>query len=165
MMKAINEIGFKKIILFVFFSFWELIFKCLLFSPLRIFWLKLFGAKIGVDSIIGNIRFMNLYRCGLKGLSMGSKCFIGDYVVFDLADKIVIGSDVTLSEEVFILTHTNVGYKDHPLQKFIPPLVGQVKIKKRLFYWYTFGCVAGSDNRRRVGSWCHISCQKRHSEF
>lgn len=132
-MKAINEIGLKKIILFLFFSFWELIFKCLLFSPLRIFWMKLFGGKIGKDSIVGNIRFMNLYRKGLNGLNIGKKCYIGDYVVLDLADEITLEDNVTLSEEAFILTHTNVGYKDHPLQKFIPSRVGKVKINNGCF--------------------------------
>lgn len=54
------------------------------------------------------------------GLSIGNACFIGDGVVFDLADSIILQNDVTLSDEVFILTHTNVGYKNHPLQRHFP---------------------------------------------
>lgn len=132
-MKAIKEVGFKKIILFVFFTFWNLTYKALLFSPFRVFWLKLFGAEVGEYSIIGNINFMNLYRGGLKGLVVGKKCYIGDYVTLDLADSIILEDDVTLAEEVFILTHTNVGYHDHPLQKEFKSYTKSVKIQKGSF--------------------------------
>lgn len=125
--------GLTKIIRFILFTYWEVIFRCLLFSPLRIFWMRLFGAKIGKNVIIGSIRFMNLYRSGLRGLHIGDKCFIADYVVFDLADEIVFENDVTLSDEVFVLTHTNVGYSDHPLQKFFPPFSNKVVFKNGCF--------------------------------
>jgi acetyltransferase-like isoleucine patch superfamily enzyme len=116
-MKAIKEVGLKKITVFIFFTFWEVVFKLLLFSPLRIYWLKLFGAKIGSNTIFGNVHFMNLYRKGIPGIQIGKRCYIGDHVTLDLADSIILEDDVTLAEEVFILTHTNVGYHDHPLQK------------------------------------------------
>lgn len=132
-LKAIQEVGINKVFKYAFFSFWEVIFKCLVFSPLRIFWMRLFGAKIGKDVVFGNVRFMNLYRLGLKGLKVGDKCFIGDYAVFDLADGITLEDNVTLSEEVFVLTHTNVGYLDHPLQKYIPAFSKKVVFKNGSF--------------------------------
>jgi maltose O-acetyltransferase len=70
---------------------------------------------------------------GIKGLKIGDRCFVGDRVVFDLAEEIVIGDDSTLSEECFILTHTNVGYKDHPLQKEIPSFSARVVVGKGCF--------------------------------
>ena len=33
---------------------------------------------------------------------------------------------MTLAERVTILTHTNVGYKDHPLQKYFPSIAKPV---------------------------------------
>lgn len=127
-MKAVNEIGIGKLIKFFIFSVWELCFNCLIFSPLRIFWLRLFGAEIGQDVIFGKVHFMNLYRRGIKGLKIGDRCFIGDGIVFDLADEIIVGDDCTLSEECFMLTHTNVGYQDHPLQKYFPGFTAKVVI-------------------------------------
>lgn len=121
-MKAIREVGFLKAIKYVFYTLWFSMFKILLFSPLRIIWMKLFGASIGSGVIIENIKFENLYRTGLRGLTIGNNCYIGDGVVFDLADKIILKNHVTLAAEVYILTHVNVGYKNHPLQKSIPAM-------------------------------------------
>jgi acetyltransferase-like isoleucine patch superfamily enzyme len=132
-MKAVREIGFKKTWKYLFFAFWQVIFHLLTFSPLRKMWLTLFGAKIGGDSIIGDIIFMNLYRKGISGLTLGSRCFVGDRVVFDLAEEINIGDDSTLSEECFILTHTNVGYTDHPLQKEIQSFSAKVIVGSGCF--------------------------------
>lgn len=132
-MKAMHEIGFKKTCKYILFIFWQTIFHLLPFPPLKKIWLTFFGAKIGCDSIIGDVIFMNLYRKGIAALVIGNRCFVGDRVVLDLAEEIVIGDDSTLSEECFILTHTNVGYKNHPLQNEIPSFSAKVLIEKGCF--------------------------------
>ena len=48
--------------------------------------------------------------------------------MIDLADEIKIKENVTLAERVVVLSHTNVGYKDHPLQTFFPSISKRVVI-------------------------------------
>lgn len=132
-MNIIKEVGWRKIFKYLVFTLWEVVFHVLLFSPLRVWWLRLGGAKIGKNTILGDLYFMNLYRRGLPGLTVGKNCFIGSRVVLDLADEIEIGTEVTLSDEVFLLTHTNVGYQDHPLQKFLPSYHKKIVLENGAF--------------------------------
>lgn len=127
------EISIKKLFKFAIFEFLIVIYKFLIYSPLRKIFLVTFGAKIGKKTIIHNTSFFNLYRFGFKGLKIGNKCFIGNECMFDLANKIVLEDNVTLAERVVILTHMNVGYKDHPLQKHFPKVSKSVLIKKGSF--------------------------------
>lgn len=132
-MKAIQAVGYGKITKYIFFSLWQLLFALMFVSPLRGWLLRLFGAKIGKDTVIERIRLFNLYRRGLSGLTIGDSCFLGDGVTLDLADKIKLEDYVTLSIDTLVLTHTNVGYKDHPLQQFIPSIVKPVIFQKGCF--------------------------------
>jgi acetyltransferase-like isoleucine patch superfamily enzyme len=133
MIKAIKELGLSKSVRFFCTTLAKSIFNCLLFSPLRLIFLKLFGSTINEETIINQIKFTNLYRIGFKGLKIGSSCFLADDVLLDLADKIVIEDNVTLAARVTVLTHTNVGYNDHPLQKSFPSFSKPVKIEKNCF--------------------------------
>lgn len=120
-MKSLKEIGIKKAIKFTVYSLLlMLIFKLMIFPQLRIPFLKLLGVKIGKNVIIHTARFFNYYRKGFKGLQISNNCFIGDESLIDLADEVILFDNVTIAERVTILTHTNVGYKDHPLQKYFP---------------------------------------------
>jgi acetyltransferase-like isoleucine patch superfamily enzyme len=105
----------------------------LLFPPLRAAALRLAGARIGRDCVIHSTRFFNAYRSGFKGLELDDRCFIGDDCLLDLADRIVMEAHVTLAERVTILTHTNVGYADHPLQPYFPPFTAPVVLKRGAF--------------------------------
>lgn len=121
-MKAIQAVGYGKITKYIFFSLWQFLFALMFVSPLRVWLMKLFGAKIGKDTVIERIRLFNLYRKGLSGLTIGDSCFLGDGVTLDLAEEIKIKNQVTLSVDTLVLTHTNVGYSDHPLQRFFPSM-------------------------------------------
>ena len=132
-MKAVKEIGINKALKYFFYSLWQYLFSAMFISPLRIFLLRISGVRIGHDTVIERVKFMNLYAEGLLGLTIGNRCFLGDGVVLDMADRISLGNDVTLSAETFLLTHTNVGYKNHPLQKTIPRMKGKIKIEKGAF--------------------------------
>jgi acetyltransferase-like isoleucine patch superfamily enzyme len=70
----------------------------------------------------------NLYRRGLRGLTLGHHCFIGEECLLDLAEGISLADHVTLAERVTILTHTNVGYRSHPLQATLPARTAPVTI-------------------------------------
>lgn len=121
-MQALRQVGLAKLWRFLWMTLFAVVFKLMLLPPLRSLMLRCMGTRIGKDSVIQNIRFYNLYRTGLRGLSIGSACYLGDEVLLDTADKIVLADQVTLAARVHILTHRNVGYADHPLQKWLPAM-------------------------------------------
>ncbi len=108
-------------------------YRLALFPPVRTTLLRLYGARIGRGVIVHNARFFNLYRRGLPGLSLGDDCFIGDECLLDLADSIEMGQQVTLAERVMVLTHLNVGYRDHPLQEHFPAMSAPVRLGRGCF--------------------------------
>lgn len=132
-MEAIKEIGFQKSFRYIFFSMWQYFFAMMFVSPLRVGFLWFFGAKIGSNTVIERIRFTNLYRTGISGITIGNNCYLGDGVVLDTAERILLQDDVTLSFDVMVLTHTNVGYKDHPVQSHIPTIVKPTIFQKGCF--------------------------------
>ncbi len=135
-MQALQEVGFKKAFRFFIFSFFQLFFRLLPLPQLRSLCLSLGGAKIGRDSVIMDVHFFNWHHLGLKGLHLGKQCFIADEVLIDLYNKVVLEDNVTIAQRVTILTHTNVGYKNHPLQKYFPVTSAPVIFKQ--------GCMVGA---------------------
>lgn len=120
-MKAADEIGWGRMLRFAALSLAYLPYRLALFPPLRAAWLRLLGARIGRRAILHDVRFFNLYRRGFGGLEVGEECFVGSECLFDLAEGIHLEPRATLAERVLVLTHQNVGYQDHPLQKHFPP--------------------------------------------
>src|SRR3989344_3296095 len=134
-MKALREIGFKKTVRFIIFSFLQVFYHCvvnhfLFFPPFRKLFLQVVGAKVGKDSILTDVKFFNWHYRGPGGLKIGDKCFIGDDTLIDLYDDVILKDQVTLAQRVTVLTHLNVGYKDHPLQKYFPKMSKPVIFKK-----------------------------------
>lgn len=132
-MNAFKEIGFQKSLRYIFFSLWQYFFAFMFVSPLRVLLLQLFGAKVGKNTVIERIRLINLYRTGISGITIGNNCYLGDGVTLDTAERITLENDVTLSFDVMVLTHTNVGYKDHPVQEHIPSVAKPTMFKKGCF--------------------------------
>jgi acetyltransferase-like isoleucine patch superfamily enzyme len=132
-LKAIDEIGWRKVARFGFFTLALVPYRLALFPPLRASWLRLLGARIGRRSVLHDVRFFNAYRVGFAGLTIGDACFVGDECLIDLADKVVLEDQVTLAERVVVLTHMNVGYQDHPLQSRFPPMAAPVRIERGSF--------------------------------
>ena len=132
-MKALDEIGFERAARFGFFTLAMAPYRLALFPPVRAAWLRLLGARVGSRSILHDVRFFNLYRRGLGGLRIGDDCFLGDECLLDLADEIRLEDHVTLAERVVVLTHTNVGYRDHPLQSQFPAMAAPVTIRRGSF--------------------------------
>lgn len=132
-MKALDEIGVGRALRFGLFTLAMVPYRVALFPPVRAVWLRLLGAKIGRRSLLHDVRFFNLYRRGLGGLRIGDDCFVGDECLLDLADEIRLEDHVTLAERVLVLTHTNVGYRDHPLQPHFPAMAAPVTICRGSF--------------------------------
>lgn len=132
-MKALTEVGAGRIWKFFWMTLAMAFFQALLFPPLRACFLRLLGAKIGKNSVIGRVRFFNCDRGGFRGLKLGDNVFIGDECLLDLAAGIEMGNHATLAERVTVLTHMNVGYSNHPLQKEYPPKTGPVSIGSGVF--------------------------------
>ena len=128
-MKALKEIGIRKAVKFAFFTLLMLLYKVMVFPQLRVLYLRMLGAKIGKNVIIHDVNFFNYYRTGFQGIRIGNNCFIGEDSLIDLADQVVIFDYVTIAQRVTILTHTNVGYSDHPLQKYFPPTTQPVALE------------------------------------
>jgi maltose O-acetyltransferase len=108
-------------------------YRLALLPPVRTFLLRLYGARVGRRVVLHDVRFFNLYRKGLAGLVIGDDCFVGDECLLDLAESIELEPQATLAERVLILTHTNVGYRDHPLQPHFPASVGPVTVERGAF--------------------------------
>jgi len=128
-MKAVKEIGLTRIIKYFIYSLWDFIFRVLPYSPLRVFWLRLGGAKLGKSCVVDKVVFFNLDRTGLQGLSLKDDVYLGPGVTLDLAGKIAIQSQVSVSANSTILSHHSVGFKDHPLLKHYPKKVFTTTIK------------------------------------
>ena len=132
-MKALSEIGLRKAAKFAIMTLLMVGFKLMIFPPLRVLYLRLLGACVGRNATIHSVRFFNLYRAGFPALRIGDDCFIGDETLIDLADAVVLEDQAGLAERVTVLTHTNVGFADHPLQRFYPPMTAGVTVHKGSF--------------------------------
>jgi acetyltransferase-like isoleucine patch superfamily enzyme len=125
--KALDEIGLGRALRFGFFTLAMVPYRMALVPQLRAPWLRMLGARIGRRTLLHDVRFFNLYRRGLAGLDVGEECLL------DLAEGVTLERQVTLAERVLILTHTNVGYQDHPLQAHFPASVAPVVIERGSF--------------------------------
>jgi len=130
MHKAFKEVNFNRIVKYLIFGLWELVFKILPYSPLRIAWLKLGGVKIGKNCVVEAIDFFNLDRTGLNGLKIGNDCYLGAAAMLDLAGQITLEDQVSISAKSVILSHHSVGFKDHPLIKHYPKKIHHTRIKQ-----------------------------------
>ena len=133
-MKAIEEIGTKRILKFITFSLVSSLYHLLFdqvfnLPPFRKYFLILLGVKVGKDSILMSVKFFNWHYKGPTGLNIGKECFVADETLIDLYDQVILEDQVTIAQRVTILTHQNVGYKDHPLQKYFPKFSKPVVFK------------------------------------
>jgi len=141
--KALDEIGWRKAARFGWTTLAMVPYRLALFPQIRTVWLRLLGARVGRRVVLHDVRFFNLYRRGLPGLDIGDECFVGDECLFDLAEGITLGPQVTLAERVLLLTHMNVGYADHPLQRQFPALAAPVAIERGAFLGANVTVLAG----------------------
>lgn len=70
------------------------------FIGIKVFMLRLFGARIGKNVVIKN----NVTVKSPWNLVIGDNCWIGESVWIDNLDKVIIGSNVCLSQGSMLLT-------------------------------------------------------------
>jgi acetyltransferase-like isoleucine patch superfamily enzyme len=151
--KALDEVGFGKMWRFAFTTLALVPYRLALVPPLRTLFLRLMGSRIGKRVVVHDLRFFNAYRRGFPGLDIGDECFVGDECLFDLAETITLGPQVTLAERVLILTHLNVGYRDHPLQASFPAMAAGVVIGRGSFVGANVTILAGTT----LGESCFVA--------
>lgn len=128
-MKALDAIGTAKAVRFIWFGWYGWLLHVSL-PPVRNWLLRLAGARIGMDTVLFDVRFVNAYHYGFRRLHIGNRCFIGDEVMLDVRGGITLEDDVTLSNRTSVVTHINVGYDDHPLQTKYPTKESKVMFKQ-----------------------------------
>lgn len=101
--------------------------------------LRQYGAEIGEEVEMQTpITFHNVSEEPKKhyfNLSIGSNCYFGKEVFFDLADRIMVKDNVTVSMRVMLLTHTHAG-KSPLTEKKLPPSYAPVILEN--------GCYLGA---------------------
>lgn len=132
-MKAMSEVGAARVARYVWTSLLLTLLRMAWLSPVRVLLLRLFGARVGADVVIHRFSLMNVDRGGFGALRIGRRCFIGDEVMLDLAAPVTLEDDVTLAARSMILTHLNVGYRDHPLQASFPSQTAGVTVRRGSF--------------------------------
>jgi acetyltransferase-like isoleucine patch superfamily enzyme len=89
--------------------------------------LRALGATIAADADVESHLVIHNARNALRDLSVGSGCHIGKRVFFDLSAPIVLEPRSTLSMNVTLLTHIDVGRT--PLRETAyPPAYGPITI-------------------------------------
>jgi acetyltransferase-like isoleucine patch superfamily enzyme len=128
-MKALKAIGIKKALAFIWFVCVTTVLHLLFIPQIRALLVRCLGGRVGSDSTFGNVTFANLYHYGFSRLKVGNRVFVGDEVMLDTRGGITLEDDVTISNRSIIITHINVGYADHPLQKYYPAREARVTIR------------------------------------
>lgn len=142
-LKAIQEVGARKTVRFIVYAILEVFCHNLIdhlfrFSYARKLFLTVLGARFGQNAILMDVHFFNWHHLGLEGFKVGKECFIGDGTLIDLYDSVTLEDQVTIAQNVTILSHLNVGYQNHPLQKYFPKYSKGITFKK--------GCVIGASS-------------------
>ena len=127
-----KEISLEKAGRFFFFSIIQTILHWSL-PPVRVWLLRLLGATVGKDCVVLDCSFSNAYHYGFRKLTIGDRCFIGDEVMIDLRGGVVMEDWVTVSNRVNLVTHMNVGYQGHPLQKTYPTKESPITLQRGCF--------------------------------
>ena len=152
--KALGEIGSRSAARYAMGQWQQVLQRWTLVPPqLRVALLRAYGARIGRGSLVHPVSFSNLYRTGFRGLRLGRDCFVGEECFIDLAERIVLGDQVTLAARVMLLTHRNVGYRDHPLQPVYPPLAAPIEVGAGSFLGARAVVLAGT----RIGTRCLVA--------
>ncbi len=117
---AIKQVGIKGLFKYAFYSVAVFFFKFIPLPQLRVYYLRLLGAKIGKNVYIGKVQFKNYHKASFQGLTIGDCSYMNDDALLDLYDKLTIGKYVTIGFRTMVFTHFKGSHVDHPLKRFFP---------------------------------------------
>ncbi|WP_158705088.1 acyltransferase [Salinibacter altiplanensis] len=104
--------------------------------------LRAFGAEVGAGTTIKrSLRLDNVFQDGnstgdFRHIEIGSNCYIGDGVYFDLANRIVLRDGAILSGQVSVITHADCNRSPYLAERF-PRRSAPVRIEEGT--WIGFG--------------------------
>ncbi len=112
--------GKIKVLIWYFFNYYLLDSSFPWPYGIKVFLLRLFGARIGKGLVIKpKVRIKNPWR-----LSIGDNCWIGESAWIDNLEDVVIGNNVSISQGAMLLT----GNHDYTVEAF-PYRLGKIHIE------------------------------------
>lgn len=117
---------------YVKFFFGEPLAKVVRVMPypqLRMFLLKLLGAKVSWSTLVYDTLFFGMEFGRWGNLQTGKQVHIGRDCLIDLNEKVVLEDHVVLSPRVTILTHASAGMHS-PMLEYYPEVRKPVVVKK-----------------------------------
>ena len=119
----------KNILGILVYNFLAKFLNCMPTPQSRVFFLRLFGARIEKDCLVHEVLFQNLGQNGFRNLIMESRATIQPGCILDMAREIILREKATVSAGVIIATHRNPGRRlGKPLADIYPPKYGRVEI-------------------------------------
>jgi maltose O-acetyltransferase len=85
-----------------------------------------FGAEVGRGCVLHGPLVVHNADPDYRNLSIGDNVHVGPLVVLDLAERVVLEDDATVSMGATILTHADVG--DRPLAEVFPRTAGPARV-------------------------------------
>ena len=127
-MGVLEHVGYSKALRYLWYGWFTWLFDISL-PPVRTWLLRAAGARVGKNTVLFSVRWANLYHHGFSRVTIGDNCFIGDDVTIDTRGGVTLEDHVTLSNGCRLVSHINVGFPDHPLQKRYPTKDASVQIR------------------------------------
>jgi len=111
--------------------FLERLLRSLPYPNWRGYLLKKAGARLGSQAFVHDVVFQNVYANGFANLELGNKATIQTQCLIDLADRVVLEDEVTVSAGVTLLTHEDCGHKlGKPLAAYFPAKKAPILLKR-----------------------------------
>jgi len=112
-----------------------------------------FGASVGQGCVLHGPLVVHNANPDYRNLSIGDNVHVGPLVLLDLAERLVLEDDATVSMGTTILTHADVG--DRPLADIYPRTVEPGSARTRpCWSAATSGSAQSSPQARLSGSRC-----------
>jgi maltose O-acetyltransferase len=110
--------------------------------------LSQFGAVVGEECVLHGPLVVHNAANDYRNLVIGRKVHVGRLVVLDLAERVTIEDDATVSMGVTILTHADVG--DRPLAERYPRMSRPTRIGEGAWIGANATVLSGCDIGRRA---------------
>ena len=125
--------------------FLEKMLTFVIIPQLRVALLRVFGAKIGNNVRLHEIRLFNLQN-GFSHLVIEDDVHIGPGTRIDLFRTVIIKKNTVISPECLLLTHTDMGeYHNSPLSQLYPSIATELTIGNSCFLGSRAIILAGSN--------------------